>query len=268
MEESRKERKDEPNMSQPVAWVVGGAKGLGVMIAKGLSEDGYRIAVNYRHSREAAEQLQREIVQAGGEAMVMQGDVSRLADVKRMAREVLGRWGRVDALVCTAGPFTFKRIPTIEFSDEEWREMVDGNLSGVFYLVREIIPVMRKQGGGRIITFGFPEAELAPAWKGYSAYSAAKVGLVSFTRTLALEEAPHGITVNMVYPGDIRDPYKEAPISAARGKKDPRNPVGRPGTGEDVARVVRFLVHPDSDFITGAVIPVTGGFTNDRFHVK
>ncbi|MBA4494803.1 SDR family oxidoreductase [Paenactinomyces guangxiensis] len=252
----------------PVAWIVGGARGLGVVIARELAEDGYRIAVNYRRSRQAAETLQREIEQAGGKVMVMQGDVSRLPDVRRMAREVLNRWERVDVLVCAAGPFIFKRTPAIALSDQQWREMLDGNLSGVFYCVREVIPAMRRQGSGRIITFGFPEVEQAPAWEGYSAYAAAKAGLVSFTRTLAAEEAPHGITVNMVYPGDIRDPYKEAPISAARGKKDPRNPVGRPGTGGDIARVVRFLAHPDSDLITGAIVPVTGGFTNVHFHVK
>jgi 3-oxoacyl-[acyl-carrier protein] reductase len=146
--------------------------------------------------------------------------------------------------------------------------MVEGNLSSVFYLVREVVPVMRKQGRGRIITFGFAEAEQAPPWPGFGAYAAAKTGLVTLTRTLAQEEAAHGITVNMVVPGDIRDPYKEAPITSARGVRDPRNPVGRPGTGEDLARVVRFLAHPDADFITGAVIPVTGGFTNPRHHVK
>lgn len=255
-------------MSRPVAWVTGGAKGIGVMVAKGLAEDGYRIAVNYRRSEEAAFTLQEEIVHMGGDAMVMQGDVSDSADVKRMAKKVVEEWDRVDVLVCTAGPFIFRRTPTIEFSDKQWREMVDGNLSSVFYCVREIIPMMRRQGNGRIITFGFPEVEQAPAWEGYSAYAAAKVGLVSLTRTLSVEEAPHGITVNMVVPGDIRDPYKEAPISAARGQTEPKNPVGRPGTGEDLARVVRFLAHPDSDFITGAIIPVTGGFTNLFFHVK
>jgi 3-oxoacyl-[acyl-carrier protein] reductase len=255
-------------LHKPVAWVVGGAKGLGVPIAKGLAEDGYRIVINFRKSRESAHKVGRAIEDKGGETFITQGDVSQAAEVKRMAAEVLEHWGRVDVLVCTAGPFIFKRTPVTVFTDEMWREMIEGNLSAVFFLVREIIPVMRRQGGGRIITFGFPEVETAPAWEGYGPYAAAKAGLVSLTRTLAMEEAPYGITVNMVYPGDIRDPYKEAAIREARGKKDPRTPVGRPGTGEDVARVVRFLVHPESDFITGAVIPVTGGFTNALFYVK
>ena len=82
-------------------------------------------------------------------------------------------------------------IPAVELTDQQWREMIDGNLSGVFYCVREVIPLMRRRGFGRIITFGFPEVESAPPWAGFSAYAAAKAGLVSFTRTLAEEEAPN-----------------------------------------------------------------------------
>lgn len=251
-----------------VAWIVGGAKGLGVMIAKGLAEDGYRIVINYRKSKKAAHKLAKELEYISGDPLILQGDASHLPDVKRMVSQVLEMWQRVDVLVCTAGPFIFRYVPLTQLQDDEWREMVDGNLSSVFYMVREIIPTMRKQGGGRIITLGYPEAEQAPPWPGFGAYASAKTGLVTLTRTLALEEAANGITVNMVYPGDIRDPYKEATIAEVRGKKDPRSRVNRPGTGEDVARVIRFLAHPDSDFITGAVIPVTGGFTNCTYHVK
>lgn len=247
---------------KPVAWVVGGPKGLGVMVAKGLAEDGYRIVINYRQSRSAAQKLKTEIEKNGGEAIILQGDISNKEDIRRMVGEVREDLGRIDALVCTAGPFIFKKTPVIDFTDEHWRDMIDGNLSGVFYLVREVIPMMRRQGGGRIITFGYPEADKVSGWTGYGPYAAAKTGLAVLTQTLAREEAAHQITVNMILPGDIRDPYKEASICEARGKEDQRTPVGRPGTGEDVARVVRFLVHPDSDFITGAMIPVTGGFIN------
>ncbi|MBA4542804.1 SDR family oxidoreductase [Thermoactinomyces daqus] len=253
---------------RPVAWVAGGPRGLGVQVAKGLARDGYRIVINYRKSAEAARKLAAEIEQIGEEAYLIQGDLSRLEEIRDMARRVLNHWGRVDVLVLMAGPFIFNHTPVAAFTDAMWREMIEGNLSGAFYLFREIIPYMRKQGGGRLITLGYPDAEIAPAWAGFGPYAAAKTGLVTLTRTVALEEAENGITANMVYPGDIRDPYKEAMIAEARGKKDPRTPIGRPGTGEDVARVVRFLAHPDSDFITGAVIPVTGGFTNPRFYVK
>ncbi len=242
-----------------VAWVVGGVTGLGVMIAKGLAEDGYHLAINYRQSQQAAEQLEQQLKEEEKEVLMIQGDVSHSADVSRMVSKVLARWGRIDALICTAGPIA-RQAPLAKLKDSEWHQMVDGNLSSVFYCAREVIPIMRKLGGGRIVTFGFTGAEQAVAWEGFAAYAAAKTGLVSLTKSLANEVAADGITVNMICPGDIRHPYKEASKQEAKGKKDPRSLVGRPGTGEDIARVVRFLVHPDSDFITGAIIPVTGGF--------
>lgn len=247
-------------MEKRVAWVTGGIKGLGVSVAKALAADGYRIVVNYRTSKEAAQRLTEELTLSGSEVLALPGDVGKPRDVKQMVKNIGDRWGRLDVLVCTAGPFLFNRISTLDTTDQQWKEMVEGNLSGVFYCSREVIPFMRQQRFGRIITFGFAGAEYAPAWPGYSAYAAAKAGVVAFTRTLAVEEASYGISVNMVVPGDIRHPFKEAMIYEAEGAVDRRNPVGRPGTGEDIARVIRFLVDPDSDFITGAVIPVTGGY--------
>lgn len=255
-------------MGGGVAWVTGGATGLGAMVARKLADRGYSVAVNYRDSKEQAEELVRDLQKSGGKALALKGDVADPEVVKGMVSEIEKILGGVDILICAAGPFLFRRIPTVELKDNQWREMVDGNLSGAFYCVRETVPGMRRRGWGRVITFGFPEVENAPHWEGYSAYAASKAGLVSFTRTLAREEAPHGITVNMVCPGDIRHPFKEAEIEAARGKQDPKNPVGRPGTGEDLARVIQFLVEADSDFITGGVIPVTGGFDNDNFETN
>jgi 3-oxoacyl-[acyl-carrier protein] reductase len=110
-----------------------------------------------------------------------------------------------------------------------------------------------------MITIGFDRVETAPAWKFRSAYAAAKTGAASLTKTLAIEEAENGITVNMVCPGDIRGEYKEMKIKNVRDQSDINNPIGRPGTGEDIARVISFLCNEDSDFITGSVIPVTGG---------
>lgn len=245
-----------------VAWIVGGITGLGVMVAKGLAEEGYNLALNYRASQEKAEKLKMELNRFGSNVLLCQGDVGQAVDVERMSKEIVNYYGRVDALVCMAGPFIFKATELSTYSHEEWHEMVSGNVSGVFYCIKEIVPMMRKQRFGRIITFGFSEVDQNPAWKGYGAYAAAKVGVASLTRTLSKEEASYGITVNMICPGDIRDPYKEATIADARQEKTKMSLVGRPGSGEDISRVVRFLVHPDSDFITGAIIPITGGYSN------
>lgn len=245
-----------------VAWIVGGAKGLGVMIAKGLAADGYQIALNYRRSKEEAERLQREILGMGRDVILCQGDASKWCDVRRMAKNIIDHYGRMDVLVCTVGPFIFTPTPITEYTEEQWDQMIYGNVSSIFYCLREVVPTMRKQRSGRIITFGFSGVDQISAWSGYGAYAAAKVGVASITKTLSKEEAEHGITVNMICPGDIRDPYKEATIQSARQYKETVSPIGRPGSGEDIARVVRFLSHPDSDFITGAIIPVTGGFIN------
>jgi 3-oxoacyl-[acyl-carrier protein] reductase len=118
---------------------------------------------------------------------------------------------------------------------------------------------MRERKWGRIIFFGFGRAMEAPAWPDRSVYAAAKTGLVSFTKTLAVEEAPFGITVNMICPGDIVGEKKEMRIAEVSGILDEETPRGRPGCGEDVARVIRFLVEENSDFVTGNLIHVTGG---------
>lgn len=246
---------------KPVAWVVGGIRGLGVMVAKGLAEDGYNLALSYHTSQERAQEFKKELNKFDCAVLLCQGDVGNAVDVERMANEVVGHYGRVDVLVCMAGPFIFNSTELTAYSHDEWQEMINGNVSGVFYCIKEVVPVMREQKSGRIITFGFSQIDQVPAWKGYGAYAAAKVGVASLTRTLAKEEASYGITVNMICPGDIRDPYKEATIADARLEKMKMSPVGRPGSGEDVSRVVRFLAHTDSDFITGAIIPVTGGYS-------
>src|SRR5690606_19611430 len=130
-------RHSSPTRRSSDLWVTGGIRGLGAQVVKVLAESGFHIAVNYRSSREAAERLAGEVRALGREVLALQGDVGRPEDVRRMAGEIRKRWDRVDVLVCTAGPFLFRRIPAAELTDRQWREMIDGNLSGVFYCVRE-----------------------------------------------------------------------------------------------------------------------------------
>ncbi len=146
-----------------------------------------------------------------------------------------------------------------DYEIKEWDYLINGNLNAVFYLSNLLIPYMRKQKWGRIITVGFDRVESAPGWIYRSAFAAAKSGLASLTKTIALEEAEHGITANMVCPGDIIGEWKEREIMESLKEKDDSVPVGRPGTGEDVSRVISFLADENSSFITGSVIPVTGG---------
>lgn len=248
-----------PVKTARVALVTGGARGLGRMVAMALGEAGYRVVVNYRTSRDAAEDLVDRLEARGTHGLALAADVGHADEVRSLGEAIAGTWGRLDALVHCAGPFVFARRSALETEPEVFAAMVGGNLTSLYHLTRFALPMMRTGGWGRIVTFGFDRVWDAPGWPGRAAYAAAKTGLLSFTRSLALEEAAHGITCNLIAPGNIVQPYKEERIVDVRGVADPAVPVGRPGTGEDVARVVRFLLEEDSDFITGAVIAVNGG---------
>ncbi|MEW9032016.1 MAG: SDR family oxidoreductase [Planifilum fimeticola] len=244
---------------QPTALITGSARGLGRMAATLLAEVGWAVALNFRRNEKAARELCGRLRDAGRTAEIFQGDLTRTGEVDTLVRRVMERFGRVDALVHAVGPFIRERRRFAEYTPEEIDELIDGNFRSALHAVRAVLPHMRRQGGGRILLFGFGRAGEAPAWPDRAVYAAAKTGLVSFVKSLAVEEAPFGITVNMVCPGDIVGENKEKRIDEVSGQRDEETPRGRPGSGEDVARVIRFLCEPDSDFVTGNIINVTGG---------
>ncbi|GMN98356.1 SDR family oxidoreductase [Parageobacillus thermoglucosidasius] len=241
------------------ALITAGAKGLGRKVTELLLERGYSVTVNYRSDETAVQSLQQKYAHLDERLQFVRGDVTKKEDLFALVDAALDRFGRIDFLINNAGPYIFERKKLADYTEDEWYEMIEGNLSAVFHLLKKTIPVMRKQRFGRIITYGFQGAAEAPGWLHRSAFSAAKVGLVSLTKTIALEEAEFGITANMVCPGNIVGEMKEATIAYSRLIKDAETPIGRSGTGEDIARVIAFLCEEDSDMITGAVIDVTGG---------
>ncbi|OLN23165.1 3-oxoacyl-ACP reductase [Domibacillus antri] len=242
------------------ALITGGSKGVGRKTAELLASAGCNVIVNYRSDQECAEQFVRKMAAAWGvKALAAAGDVSKKEDCEQLASTALQTFGRVDILVHNAGPYIDERKPMADYEWDEWNTLISGNMTAVFYLTKLLLPAMKENRWGRIITFGFDRVETAPGWVDRSAFAAAKTGLASLTKTIALEEAASGVTANMVCPGDIAGSWKERGMADAAGVNSPRVPVGRPGTGEDIARVVTFLASEDSSFITGAVIPVTGG---------
>lgn len=241
------------------ALITAGAKGLGRKVTELLLERGYSVTVNYRSDEAAVRSLQKKYAHLEERLQFVRGDVTKKEDLFALVDAALDRFGRIDCLINNAGPYIFERKKLADYTEDEWYEMIEGNLSAVFHLLKKTIPVMRKQRFGRIITYGFQGAAEAPGWLHRSAFSAAKVGLVSLTKTIALEEAEYGITANMVCPGNIVGEMKEATIAYSRSIKDVTTPIGRSGTGEDIARVIAFLCEEDSDMITGAIIDVTGG---------
>lgn len=245
-----------------IALITGGATGIGKKTSYCLANMGYQLAINYRNSESEAISLAKQLTgEFGTKHICIQGDIGNSKDCERVVEKVLTSCSTIDVLVHNAGPYIRERKKMTEYTFEEWDYLINGNLNGAFYLSKLVIPVMRKQKWGRIITLGFDRVETAPGWIYRSAFAAAKAGLASLTRTIALEEAENGITANMVCPGDIFDEWKEKSINEAHSCPNSRGlaPVGRPGTGEDIARVISFIIDEKSSFITGSIIPVTGG---------
>ncbi|MDD9271305.1 SDR family oxidoreductase [Paenibacillus sp. GCM10023248] len=238
--------------------ITGSAKGLGKMTAITLAKQGCQVAVNYVHSAKEANELVAQLHDYGVRSIAVQGDVARREDILRMVERTADELGPIDILVNNAGPFMRERRFFADYEVDEIEYFMRGNLLGVMELDRLVLPMMRQRRWGRIIHFGFGKAAEARGWTHRAVYAAAKVGLVSFTKTLAEEEASHGITVNMICPGDIRGKHKEQTMAEARQEVDGETPVGRPGTGEDVARVIEFLCLPASDFITGNIMDISG----------
>ncbi|WP_335871675.1 SDR family oxidoreductase [Bacillus sp. 2205SS5-2] len=247
-------------MSQKVILITGSAKGLGKKVAEHFAALGHTIIINYRHSKDAAMSFVEYLQQTYCiEAKAIQCDVSDPESCERMVHAILNDFQRIDILIHNAGPYIKERKALVEYSQDEWQYILNGNVSSAFYLSKLIIPVMRKWKWGRIITFGYDRVETAPGWIYRSAFAASKAALASLTRTISIEEAPNGITANMVCPGDILEDWKESDIATSRGVEDSEVPIGRPGTGEDIARTVGFLCEEKADFITGSILPVTGG---------
>lgn len=241
------------------ALVTAGTKGIGRKVTETLLKEGYSVTANYRSDEKAAKNLQETLPSYSEHLQTLQADVADKQDCQRLIKETVDAFGRIDLLINNAGPYVFERKKMIDYTDEEWDAMIHGNLDATFHLSKHAIPIMRKQQFGRIITYGFQSAGFAPGWLYRSAYAAAKVGLVTLTKTIALEEAENGITANMVCPGNIIGEMKENTIEASRKENDEQTPVGRSGTGEDIARTIAFLCGGDSDMITGTVVEVTGG---------
>lgn len=246
------------HVRRPVALITGSAKGLGRTTALTLAEHGYDIVINYLHSEREALQLTEQIRQLGVQCLALQADITNRQQMEQMVSTVESEFGGIQILINNAGPFVRERRLFSEYSMDEISYYIHANLIGVMELDALVLPMMRRERWGRIIHFGFVHAAESRGWPHRAVYAAAKVGLVSFTKTLAVEEAAHGITVNMICPGDIKGDNKERKIDEVKHLIDDESPLGRPGTGEDVARVIAFLCDEKSDFITGNIMDVSG----------
>lgn len=241
------------------AIITAGTKGLGKKVTEKFLQKNISVTVTYRSDEEKALKLIEEFPNEKDRIQIIQADITVMEDVHHIVDQAISRFGRVDYLVNNAGPYIFERKKLMDYSTEEWNSMIRGNLDSIFHLLKRTVPYMREQKFGRIINYGFQGAGAGSGWIYRSAFAAAKVGLVSLTKTIAYEEAEYGITSNMICPGNITGDWKEAKILDGRQVHDKETPIGRPGTGEDIARTIEFLCEEDSDMITGTIYEVTGG---------
>lgn len=243
-------------LNERTALITGGSRGIGKGIALGLAREGVRIAISYRSNKTAAQNTLRQLQERGAECFAIEADSADPAKVQFLVDKVIERFGRLDILINNVGEFNWK--PVAETSVEEWKDVFTSNLFSVFYASKAALPEMRRHHWGRIINLGALGAERSFGQGTISAYAAAKAAVVSFSRSLAVEEAKHGITVNVINPSNIDE--RELTAEEARRMHDARSPIGRPPSAEDVSTAVRFFASDGADFITGQVLNVSGGW--------
>jgi 3-oxoacyl-[acyl-carrier protein] reductase len=238
------------------ALVTGAAAGLLAGVAVELACDGFDgVCITFRTT--PPDGVLARIAAAGARASAARLDFSAdETSVIAALDAAIAAHGPFDTLIHGVGPIVVKRFARLNAAD--YREMFDGNVRSAVLAAAAVLPAMRDARFGRIVFFGTNGSSETRPHRGFTLYGAAKSAVVAFARSLAIEEAEFGITVNVIEPGDIRD--KAASRGEARARTGPA-PRGRPGSYEDVADVVRFLVSADRDFVTGAVIGVTGGLT-------
>ena len=254
-------------LKDKVAIVTGASQGIGCAIALSLAKEGSHIILGYHQNRDLAIQMATEIQDMGRKTHVCKVDVRSSKEIDSMITESIKKFGKLDILVNNAGVSSMTRV--IDMEEEDWDYNMDVNAKGVFLCTKAVLRQMIAQGeGGKIINISSLAGKMGN--KFYSHYSASKFAVIGFTKSVALEVAEYGITVNAVCPGHTQTLMTEREAEwESKYYKLPKEdiletyrsviPLGRFGTPDDVAHVVVFLASKDSDFITGAAIDVAGG---------
>ena len=243
----------ERELSGQVALVTGGVRGIGLAIAERLIARGVHVAAGYSRNVEAADAFMAQYGERG--ASVHKGSVESPDDCQRVVREIIESQGRLDILINNAGITVDRTVRKMQPS--EWDHVIRVNLNSAFYLASAALPHMIERGYGRIVSISSVIGETGNI--GQANYAASKSGLFGLTMSLALEAARWGITVNCVAPGFIATDMVAAVPEEALARIKALIPAGRLGEPHEVARVVEFLVEPESSYITGQVYSINGG---------
>ena len=242
-------------LSGQVALVTGGARGIGRGIALKLAQAGADVAINYLEREDSANEVAEWVRGMGRQAMTIKADVCNEAQVKQMCQEIHTQFGKLNILVNNVGPFMIRR--TLATTTDEWRLLLEGNLTSAFVVTRECVSLMeRSEAGGSIIFIGAPNAEHVGSQSESCAYSIAKTGVVILAQTLARDLGGKGIRVNVVNPGFIEN---DSMTRRMREWMPSEVPLGRVGNPAHIGEAVLYLVSDRGQYVNGAVLNVHGG---------
>ncbi len=238
-----------------IALVTGASRGIGRAVALTLAKEGAKVAINYAGNEKAAEDVKKAIEDMGGEAFVIGADVSKSEEAENLVAKTVEKFGGLDILVNNAGITRDGLLARMK--DEDFDAVINTNLKGVFYTTRAATKIMMKARKGRVINMASVVGIIGNA--GQANYSAAKAGVIGFTKTVAKELAGRGITANAVAPGFIETDMTAVLSDKAKEAMEANIPLKRGGKPEDVANAVLFLASDMASYITGQVINVDGG---------
>jgi len=243
------------DLSGKSALVTGGSRGIGKAIGLRLATQGADVAFSFKGNEVAARETAREIQTMGRRAIAIQGDVAQVESADAVVKTALDAFGKLDILVNNAGITRDDLI--MRMSPEAWREVLETNLFGAFWMTKAVTRPMLKARGGRIINITSVSGQAGQT--GQANYSAAKAGLIGLTKATARELASRGITVNAVAPGFVLTELTQDLPDELKQEITSRTPLGRFGTTEEIANAVAFLASDEAGYITGQVLAVDGG---------
>ena len=243
------------DLAGSVALVTGASRGIGAVIACRLAQAGAKVGVNYFTSAKAAAGVVDAIIKAGGEALLVEGDVTKEAAASSAVKQVVDRWERIDILVNNAGINRDRLL--LRMSADDWDQVLEVDLKGAFLCTKYVMSHLIKQHSGRIINISSVVG--ISGNPGQANYAAAKAGLIGFTKAVAREVASRNVTVNALAPGYVTTGMVEQLPEETRKQILSRIPMGRFGTAEDVAEAVVFLCSEGAGYITGQVLTIDGG---------
>ena len=238
-----------------VALVTGASRGIGAAIACRLAQAGAKVGVNYHSSREAAALVVDDITNDGGEALLVEGDISQEKCAESAVKQVVEQWQRIDILVNNAGINRDRLL--LRMSPGDWDQVLDVNLRGAFLCTKFVMPYLIKQRKGRVVNISSVVG--ISGNPGQANYAAAKAGLIGFTKAVAREVASRSITVNALAPGFVTTGMADEMPEEKRQQILDRIPMGRLGSAQEVAEAALFLCSEGASYITGQVLTIDGG---------